>query len=126
MVDRKAPMSALRPLSRRQLLRHLVHLGLAAPSLAVLSGCGAALPLLPPSPTPRIVRRIGFLGATTPVAEADRIEAFGQGLRELGYVEGDNLVLEWRWAEGKFARLPDLAADLVRLKVEVIVAGGST
>ena len=53
-----------------------------------------------------------------------RLEAFRQGLRELGYVEGKNIVIEWRYAEGKFNRLPELAAELVRLKVDVIVTGG--
>ncbi len=72
------------------------------------------------------VPRIGFLAATSPSVEAARIEAFRQGLRELGYVEGKNIVIEWRWAEGKFDRLPDLAAELVRLNVDVIVTGGST
>ena len=52
------------------------------------------------------------------------MEAFRQGLRELGYVEGQNLVIEWRWAEGREERLPDLAAELVRLQVEVLVVGG--
>ena len=75
---------------------------------------------------PKKVPRIGFLGATSPSVESARIEAFRQGLRELGYVEGKNIVIEYRWAEGKFDRLPDLAADLVRLNVEVIVTGGST
>ena len=55
-----------------------------------------------------------------------RIEAFRQGLRELGYVEGKNIVVEWRSAEGKPDRLPALAAELVRLKVDVIVTGGPT
>src|SRR5205823_4697307 len=72
------------------------------------------------------VWRIGFLAATSPSVEAARIEAFRQGLRELGYVEGKNIIIEWRWAEGKFDRLPDLAAELVRLDVDVIVTGGST
>src|SRR5438093_1518986 len=72
------------------------------------------------------VWRIGFLAATSPSVEAVRIEAFRQGLHELGYVEGENIVIEWRWAEGKFDRLPELAAELVRLNVEVIVTGGST
>jgi putative ABC transport system substrate-binding protein len=70
--------------------------------------------------------RIGFLGATSPSVESARIAAFHQGLRELGYVEGKNILIEWRWAEGKFDRLPKLAAELVRLDVDVIVAGGST
>ncbi len=55
-----------------------------------------------------------------------RTEAFRQGLRELGYVEGKNIVIEWRSAEGKLDRLPALAAELVRLKVDVIVTGGPT
>ena len=55
----------------------------------------------------------------------NRIEAFRQGLRELGYVEGQNIVIEYRYAEGKPDRLPYLAAELVRLKVDVIVVGGS-
>ena len=54
-----------------------------------------------------------------------RVEAFRQRLRELGYVEGKNIVIEYRYAEGKLERLPDLAAELVRLKVDVIVTGGS-
>ncbi len=75
---------------------------------------------------PTKVIRLGFLIATSASTEKSRIEAFRQGLRELGYVEGKNIVIEWRYAEGKFDRLPDLAAELVRLKVEVIVTGGST
>src|SRR5262249_55964165 len=55
-----------------------------------------------------------------------RIEPLRQGLRELGYVEGKNIVIEYRWAEGKPDRLPALAAELARLNVEVIVTGGST
>ena len=62
----------------------------------------------------------------SPSAIPDRIEAFRQGLRELGYVEGKNIVIEWRYAEGKLDRLPALAAELVRLKVDIIVSGGPT
>ena len=70
------------------------------------------------------VSRIGFL-ALPPSANAARNEAFRQGLRELGYVEGKNIVIEWRFAEGKLDRVPALAAELVRLKVDVIVTGGA-
>ena len=72
------------------------------------------------------VARIGFLEASSPSAIAARIEAFRQGLRELGYVEGKNVAIEYRYAEGNFDRLPALAAELVRLNVNVIVTGGPT
>src|SRR5215470_8681881 len=71
------------------------------------------------------IPRIGYLTGATPGGQAARIEAFRQGLRELGYVEGKNIVVEYRYAEEKLDRLPALAAELVRLKVDVIVTGGS-
>ena len=74
---------------------------------------------------PKKVPRIGYLSGSSPSTSANRREAFQQGLHELGYVEGKNIVIEWRWAHGKFDRLPALAAELVRLKVDVIVTGGS-
>jgi putative ABC transport system substrate-binding protein len=70
------------------------------------------------------VPRIGYLGATSRSINPARIEAFRQGLRELGYVEGKNIVIEYRYAEGKLDRLPALAAELVGLKVDIIVMGG--
>ena len=70
------------------------------------------------------IPRIGHLIAPSPSASPARIEAFRQGLRELSYVEGKNIVIEWRSAEGKFEGLPALAAELVRLKVAVIVTSG--
>ena len=73
---------------------------------------------------PTKVPRIGFLG-TSPSAIAARIEAFRQGLREVGYVEGKNIVIEWRYAEGKPERMSELAAELVRLKVDIIITGGA-
>ena len=69
------------------------------------------------------VPRVGFLETTTAASDV-LIEAFRQGLRELGYVEGKNIVIEYRYAEGKLDRLPRLAADLVRLKVDLIVTTG--
>ena len=67
---------------------------------------------------------LDYLGLVFRSANVARIEAFRQGLRDLGYVEGKNIVFEWRWAEGKPDRIPDLAAELVRLKVDVIVTQG--
>ena len=69
--------------------------------------------------------RVGYLTADSRFGRGDvRGEAFREGLRELGYVEGKNIVIEWRTAEGKLDRLSVLAAELVRLKVDVIVTGG--
>jgi ABC-type uncharacterized transport system substrate-binding protein len=73
---------------------------------------------------PTKVPRIGFLGFTSLSGIAARIEAFRQGLRELGYVEGKDIAIEYRAAEGKLDRLPALAAELVRLKVDVVVTSG--
>ena len=70
------------------------------------------------------IPRIGFLSATPASGIPDRIEAFQQGLGELGYLEGKNIYIEYRWAEGKIDRLSELAAELVRLNVNVIVAAG--
>jgi putative ABC transport system substrate-binding protein len=73
---------------------------------------------------PTKVPRIGYLSAGTTSLNSPRSESFRHGLRALGYVEGKNIIIEFRSAEGKFDRLPALAAELVRLKVAVIVAGG--
>jgi ABC-type uncharacterized transport system substrate-binding protein len=75
---------------------------------------------------PGKVPRIGYLITSSPSAIAPRMEAFQQGLRELGYVEGKNIVIERLHAEGKLDRLPELAAELVRLNVDVIVTSGPT
>ena len=69
--------------------------------------------------------RIGLLAIGSSTAASPAIEAFRQGLRELGWVEGQNIVIEYRYAEGRFDRLPDLAAGLVRLKVDIIVASAT-
>ena len=66
------------------------------------------------------VPRIGFLGIASPSTFAPRIEAFRQGLRDFGYVEGSTIMIEYRWAEGRYERLPELAADLVRSNVDLI------
>ncbi len=72
------------------------------------------------------VPRIGYLTVASLSSNVARIEAFRQGLRELGYVEGKNIVIEWRSTEGKFERQSELAAELVHLKVDVIVSSGPT
>ena len=95
----------------------------AVPSILVLVAL-LALGVIAEAQQPKKVPRIGFLGASSASVLAARIEAFRQGLRDLGYVEGKNIVIEWRSAEGKLDRLPALAAELVRLKVDVIVTTG--
>ena len=75
---------------------------------------------------PKKVPRIGYLSSTDPASESPRSEAIRLALRELGYIEGQNIVIEYRYTEGKLDRLPELSAELVRLKVDIIVvAGGS-
>src|SRR5712691_6260777 len=68
------------------------------------------------------VHRVGYLSTPTRDSVKYVLEAFLRTLRELGWVEGQNLIIEYRWAEGKVERLPELAAELVRRKVDVIVA----
>ena len=75
---------------------------------------------------PKKSPRIGYLTASTPVAQLPGTKALREGLRELGHVEGQNIAIEFRYAEEKPDRLPTLAAELVRLKVDVIVTGGPT
>jgi putative ABC transport system substrate-binding protein len=70
---------------------------------------------------PKKVPRIGFLGAASASALTGQLDAFRQGLRELGYIEGKNIAIEYRYADGKVDRVPELAAELVGFKVDVIV-----
>jgi len=94
--------------------------------LVVAIGVGAlAAPLTSFTQQKERVWRIGFLGSASASGFAGRVEALRAGLRDLGYVEGKNVVIEFRWAEEKYDRLPELAAELVRLKVDVIVAQGT-
>jgi putative tryptophan/tyrosine transport system substrate-binding protein len=94
--------------------------------ITVALGCLCVAPLAPEAQPPTHVHRIGTLSAlgTTP-GRNPFVEAFLEGMRALGYVEGQNFVLEYRGAEGQFEGFPDLAAELVRLKADVIVAQGT-
>ncbi|TAJ81693.1 ABC transporter substrate-binding protein [bacterium] len=94
--------------------------------VAILFAMLLALSLPAEAQQSKKVPRIGFLIGTSPSTISDRIEAFRQGLRELGYVEGKNIVIEYRYSEGKLDRLSELAAELVRLKVDAIVTSGGT
>ena len=69
--------------------------------------------------------RIGFLGNSTAALEANLVGPFREGLRELGYVEGRNILIEYRWAEGRYERFPALIAELIAMKVDVIVTAGT-
>ena len=110
-----APRTKIQKRPRRQKLAGLITLALA------LTICGAVAQAQQPAGIPRI-------GILSPIIRvlliSARVEAFRQRLRQLGYVEGKNIVIEYRYAEGKGERLPDLAAELVQLKVDVIVTTG--
>ena len=102
--------------------------GRAGPSwrLAPLGGAATAWPLTAlAQTTPAKILRVGFVGTSTASSLPERLDAFRASLRDLGYQEGRNLVVEYRWADGDYARLPALFADLVRLKVDVIVTHGT-
>src|SRR5262249_13603713 len=89
--------------------------------LALLGGAAVAWPLTARAQQPGKLPTIGFLGATTPLVESQRLAAFVQRLRELGWMEGRNVAIEVRWAEGRSERFAEIAAELVRLKVDVIL-----
>src|SRR5262245_61083582 len=93
--------------------------------LATLLGGAAAWPLAAPAQQPGRVWRIGVLETTSMALNAANFEAFRQGLRELGYIEEQNLIIQYRSAEGLGERFTDLAADLLRLNIDVIVTRGT-
>jgi putative ABC transport system substrate-binding protein len=93
-------------------------------TIALLAAAAVAWPLAPAAQQGGKLPRVGFLWDSPAVFPA-AIEAFRRGLAELGWIEGRNLIVEYRWTEGRYERLPELAQDLVRLKVDVIVAPSS-
>jgi putative ABC transport system substrate-binding protein len=96
-------------------------------NITLLSLCAMIFALCFPvqAQQPKKVWRIGFLGSGSASGYASRVDAMRDGLRDLGYVEGKNIVIEYRWADEKYDRLPELAAELVSLKLDVIIAHGT-
>jgi ABC-type uncharacterized transport system substrate-binding protein len=90
--------------------------------ITLLGGAAAVWPLAARAQPAMPV--VGLLGSLSPAAVARPLAALRQSLKEIGYEEGKTLVIEYRWAEGRYGRLPDLAADLVRRHVVVIVTVG--
>src|SRR6516165_2973658 len=91
----------------------------------LLGGAAVAWPFAAHAQQPPKIPRIGFLGATTAAGVESRLKRFRAGLRDLGYIEGENLLIDFRWAEGNYARLAEFAAELVGLKVDVLVTYGT-
>ena len=93
--------------------------------ITLLGGAAAAWPLAARAQQPGKLPTIGFLGTSTPSARSRWTAAFVQRLRELGWIEGRTVAIEYRWAEGRSERFAEIAAEFVRLKVDVIVTSGT-
>jgi ABC-type uncharacterized transport system substrate-binding protein len=93
--------------------------------ITLLGGAAATWPLAASAQQPAKLPTIGFLGANTPSAESQWVAAFMQRLRELGWIEGRTVAIEYRWTEGRAERAAEIAAEFVRMKVDVIVTTGT-
>src|SRR5215468_6649200 len=93
--------------------------------ITLLGGAAVVWPLVARAQQPAKLPTIGFLGASTPLFETQRVASFVQQLHELGWNEGRDVKIEYRWAEGRSERLAEIAAEFVRLKVDVIVTYGT-
>jgi putative ABC transport system substrate-binding protein len=91
----------------------------------IVTALAATWPLATRAQPPNKITRIGFLGSATAVGSSQSVRALREGLKALGYVEGKNIIIEFRWADGKYERLPELVADLIRLNVDVLVTHGT-
>lgn len=105
-----------KPAARRRLQKYLIAL-----ALSIL--CALSLPV--DAQQSKKIPRIGFMGNSTAALEANLVRPFREGLRDLGYVEGQNIAIEYRWAEGNYDRFPTLIAELIAAKVDVIVTAGT-
>ena len=93
--------------------------------ITLLGGAAAAWPIAARAQQPGKLAKIGYLGSSTALAQSQWTAAFVQRLRELGWIEGHNVTIEYRWAEGRNERFGEIAAEFVRLKVDVIVTAGT-
>ena len=93
--------------------------------ITLLGGAAATWPLAARAQQPAKIPRIGFLGNSTATMEANLIGPLRDGLRELGYEEGRNVIIEFRWADGKYDQFPALVAELLAAKVDVIITAGT-
>ncbi len=93
--------------------------------ISLLGGAAVAWPVATTAQQARRIPRIGFMGNSTPALEANLVGAFREGLGELGYQESRNIIIEYRWADGRYERFPALVADLLAVPVDVIVTAGT-
>src|ERR1700722_10242462 len=93
--------------------------------ITLVGSAAAAWPFAARAQQPGKGARVGFLGAASASGYANQVAGFRSGLRDLGYVEGTNVIIEYRWAEGNYERLRELATQLIRSNVDVIVTHGA-
>src|SRR5688500_13338331 len=118
MTEIRSQTSEIGKAGRIAMTKKIILLALCS---LLLAPCSAA-----EAQQPKKVHRIGYLSTIDPPRESTRSEGIRLALRELGYIEGQNIATEYRYAEGKRERAPELAAELVRLKVDIIVVLGGT
>src|SRR5262249_50240937 len=93
--------------------------------IMLIGGAAVARPIAARAQQPAKRPMVGFLGDSTPLAESERSAAFARRLHDLGWIEGRTIAIEYRWADGRSERLAEIAAEFARLKVDIIVTGGT-